>query len=90
MGERFKTERFPEMERMDYETVSALVDDDRSGWSFATTQTFASFEAAQQFLIGRPDKDLYDRYAFVEHLGKGYLARHAGGKLSSSRRVTAA
>ena len=70
-----------------YAAMAAMVDDNRSGWSFADTREFNSVEEATAFVNKRMDRMLYDRYSAIRNTAnnKFYVARHAGGKLQSSR-----
>jgi hypothetical protein len=71
--------------------MSGLVDEEQSGWSFATSKGFPNVEVAAEFVNGMPDKSLYDKFTAVisPDTGEYFVARHAGGKLMSSRRSAA-
>ncbi len=76
-----------------YANLLAFVGDEdaETDWSFATAQGFVSVDEAQQFVKKQPDRRLYELYAVARRPEDGlyYVARKAGGKLSSSRRSVA-
>lgn len=76
-----------------YDAMVALVGDEDtvSDWSFASTQGFSTAEEASKFVKTQPDRSLYVAYAAVRNPADGlyYVARQAGGKLTSVRRSVA-
>ena len=70
-----------------YAAMATMVDDNRSGWSFVDTRGFDSVKEATAFVNQCADRSLYDQYSVAMNPAdkKFYVARHAGGKLQSSR-----